>query len=55
MLLGFLTIDAFFCGTFKKDELRKKKTMTYNNIKKQILNSTTVVTQREISFHQRKT
>ena len=24
MLLGFLTINAFFCGTFKKDELKKK-------------------------------
>ena len=29
--------------------------MTYNNIKKEILNSTTIVTQREISFRQRKT
>ena len=54
MLLGFLTINAFFAEHLKKMSWEKRN-MTYNNMKKQILDSTTVVTQREISFHQRKT
>ena len=46
----FLLLLLFFAEHSKKVS-RKEKTMTYNKIKKQILNSKTVVTQLEISFH----